>query len=567
VSARAAAAAFAVFAAACANPAPRPFAATAAPQAAESNALTRAHGPEVALAIRDVVAAGQSRSHELPRPDAFDLAGLYEPSYAPRWVDQDGRVTKAAHEAMRLLRDASADGLNPDDYGARKLLSMGATLDAGPSSPALARAMFDTALSEAVLLYLRHLHLGRIDPRTLGWRLTVPAHEHHFVGLLRNALDENRFAETAAGLAPALAQYRDLRATLARYRLLASARGPEPVFRAEKPLRPGDAAPGLAALRDRLATLGDLEHDTHTSERYDGALVEAVKRFQTRHGLTADGIVGGATQAALRVPIPWRVRQLELALERLRWLPDLGQRRLVALNIPMFHLLVWDTTGGTAGFGMRAIVGRAVKTRTPVFVEEMSAVIFRPYWNVPRSILLNEIFPDLERDPGYLDRQAMEIVRGPGDDAQPVRATADTLALLRQGSLRLRQRPGPQNALGLVKFVFPNAENVYLHGTPARHLFARDRRDFSHGCVRVEDPLALAEWVLAENPGWTRDRIVAAMEGTRSERIDLIRPIQVVLFYLTAMVMPEDGAIHFADDIYGHDARMDRALRGNPAGE
>jgi murein L,D-transpeptidase YcbB/YkuD len=295
--------------------------------------------------------------------------------------------------------------------------------------------------------------------------------------------------------------------------------------------------------------------------------VEGVRRFQIRHGLEPDGVLGKGTQAALRVPVAWRVRQIELALERLRWLPDFGARRLVAINIPMFRLWAWDSVPNDAPtLAMDVIVGRALSTQTPVFDEEMREVIFRPYWNVPGSILRNEILPLLERDPDYLRRQNMEIVRGPGDNAQQVETAADNLGLLRQGRLRVRQRPGPHNALGLVKFVFPNQENVYMHGTPAQTLFSRSRRDFSHGCVRVENPVALAEWALKENPEWTRDRIVSAMAATQSARVRLPRPIQVILFYTTAMVMPEDGTIHFADDIYRHDARLDRALaHSNPS--
>jgi murein L,D-transpeptidase YcbB/YkuD len=227
----------------------------------------------------------------------------------------------------------------------------------------------------------------------------------------------------------------------------------------------------------------------------------------------------------------------------------------------MFRLWAWDSVPDDApALAMDVIVGRALSTQTPVFDEEMREVIFRPYWNVPRSILRKEILPLLERDPDYLRRQNMEIVRGPGDNAQPVEATAENLVLLRQGTLRVRQRPGPHNALGLVKFVFPNEENVYMHGTPAQALFSRSRRDFSHGCVRVESPVALAEWTLKENPEWTRDRIVSGMASTQSAHVSLPRPIQVILFYTTAVVMPEDGTIHFADDIYRHDAGLGRAL-------
>jgi murein L,D-transpeptidase YcbB/YkuD len=220
------------------------------------------------------------------------------------------------------------------------------------------------------------------------------------------------------------------------------------------------------------------------------------------------------------------VRQIELALERLRWLPHLSDERLVALNIPMFRLWAWDAIppAGTPLFGMDVIVGRAGSTQD------------------------------------YLRREDMEIVRGAGDNATRVPLTADAVKRLKQGVLRVRQRPGPKNALGLIKFVFPNREDVYMHGTPAQALFARSRRDFSHGCVRVADPVALAEWVMKGLPDWTRDRILAATMGAETVHTKLPRPIQVILFYTTAAVMPEDGTIRFADDIYRQDVRLEQAL-------
>jgi murein L,D-transpeptidase YcbB/YkuD len=295
---------------------------------------------------------------------------------------------------------------------------------------------------------------------------------------------------------------------------------------------------------------------------YDGDLVEGVKRFQLRHGLTADGVLGKGTQAALAVPLGWRVRQIELALERLRWAPHLDPSRFLAVNIPMYRLWVWNgiPSNGAPAWGMNVIVGRALDHSTPVFVEQMRTVVFRPYWNVPPSILRGEILPALRRDAGYLDRQAMEVVAGQGDDAPALAFGPESIDLLARGKLRVRQRPGPRNALGLLKFVFPNDDNVYLHSTPSQALFSRSRRDFSHGCVRVEEPAKLAAWALEGQEGWTRERVAAAVAGDRQVRVGLARPIQVVLFYVTAAVMPEDGTVHFAEDIYGHDARLDRAL-------
>jgi murein L,D-transpeptidase YcbB/YkuD len=494
-----------------------------------------------------------------------ELTALYQVRRdAALWIDTTGRPSRQARESLILLRDAPSEGLDPADYRPDMLDTLAATLGTASSPIPRNVASFDVALSRAMLRYFRHLHLGRIDPRTIGFRWNVSAEGHDFAALLRSAVADDHIAETVAALRPSLVQYNVLRTMLTRYRSLAAdvSLGSPPAPAAA--VHPGEPYAELDILYRQLVMFGDLPigaQSVAVPETYRGDLVEGVRRFQIRHGLEPDGVLGKGTQAALRVPLAWRVRQIELALERLRWLPDLGARRLVAINIPMFRLWAWDSVPNDAPtLAMDVIVGRSLSTQTPVFDEEMREVIFRPYWNVPGSILRNEILPLLERDPDYLGRQNMEIVRGPGDNAQQVETAADNLGLLRRGTLRIRQRPGPHNALGLVKFVFPNQENVYMHGTPAQALFSRSRRDFSHGCVRVENPVALAEWALKENPEWTRDRIVSAMAGTQSAHVRLRRPIQVILFYTTAVVMPEDGTIHFADDIYRHDATLDRAL-------
>jgi murein L,D-transpeptidase YcbB/YkuD len=275
-----------------------------------------------------------------------------------------------------------------------------------------------------------------------------------------------------------------------------------------------------------------------------------------------DRLIGPKTAAALAVPLSWRVRQIELALERMRWLPDLSAGRLIAVNIPMFRLWAWDAvpTPDPADLTMAVIVGRALGTRTPVFADRLEYIVFRPYWNVPRSIVLNEILPAVRRGPDYLSRQNFEIVRGQTDDSPVLAPTAEHLAALARGEVRLRQRPGATNALGLIKFMFPNQNAVYMHDTPAPYLFDRSRRDFSHGCIRVEDPVALAEWALGRDPAWSESEIRAAMQGSSNRRVDLAEPIQVVIFYTTAAVEPDDGQVRFAEDIYQQDVRLDKAL-------
>jgi L,D-transpeptidase YcbB len=517
---------------------------------------------EVSTAIEALIDRGDPATKE----EKVDLRALYRPrAYSPLWLDAAGQPGVDAREAAAVLAGAADDGLDPSAYEHQERLGSSQRLKERSPAQAREQARFDVELSAAMMRYLRHLHIGRVDPRTIGFRLDVPRDEHDFAALIQTALAAHRVAETAATLRPPIAQYGWLRTLLARYRALAA----DPAFESAVPagatVRPGDPYPAAGLLYRQLVALGDLMPDTARSEpaaRYQGPLVDGVKRFQLRHGLESDGVLGKSTQSAIRTPIAWRVRQIELALERLRWLPHLSGDRLVAINIPMFRLWAWNTMppSDRPSLAIDVIVGRALRTQTPVFVEEMREVIFRPYWNVPVSILRGEILPIVARDPAYLRRQNMEIVRGPGDDARPVEFTPSHLTALRQGTLRLRQRPGPRNSLGLIKFAFPNPENVYMHGTPAQELFNRSRRDFSHGCVRVEDPVALAEWVLHDEPGWNRARIVAATEGTHTLHVPLTRPIGVVLFYTTAAVMPEDGTIRFADDIYRHDAKLDRAL-------
>jgi murein L,D-transpeptidase YcbB/YkuD len=514
----------------------------------------------------------------LASPDkAFDpgkeglklLAKIYaEGATEALWVDGSLRPTGAADQALAILHDASAEGLDPADYRAEGLWALRMKIEAASPPSARDAAAFDLSLSLSLIRYLRHFHRGRVNPLDIGFRLTLPPDEHDYAAMVREAAQPGRAEEIIAAIAPPLVQYRLLRAMLPKYRALALTEGttlpplgPAP----RKSIKPGDPADGLDTLRTRLIALGDLAATAapvSVPPVYQGDMVEGVRRFQDRHGFEADGVVGRATWAALSVPISWRVHQIELAMERMRWLPHLGERPFVAVNVPMFRLWAWDRVpeSGEPNFDMGVIVGKALNTRTPVFVEEMKYLIFRPYWNVPGSIVRNEILPILRRDPGYLEKQDMEIVDGQGDDAKLMEPRRENIERLAEGKLRLRQRPGAKNALGQVKFMFPNDENVYLHSTPAKALFGRARRDFSHGCVRVEDPVKLAEWALRDQPSWTRERILAAMEGTPSFRVNLTNPIRVVIYYVTAAVIPGDNRLHFAEDIYDHDGRLDRAL-------
>lgn len=256
-----------------------------------------------------------------------------------------------------------------------------------------------------------------------------------------------------------------------------------------------------------------------------------------------------------------RVERLTLALERLRWAPRNVQGRMIVVNVPSFELLAFDTPGGSPRVELRSrvVVGTAGRNPTPLLFDEMTMVEFWPWWNVPRSILLNEILPALRRNPDYLRARGMEIVNR-RDQVVGDRATPDLLNGLADGSLRVRQRPSRANALGVVKFLFPNTASVYAHDTPDRALFQRARRDFSHGCIRVEEAGSLAEWVMAREPGWTAERVQAALRGPTTRRVTLSQPIPVFIVYTTAVVRP-DGTVRYFDDLYRLDGPLAAALR------
>jgi RNA polymerase-binding protein DksA len=466
----------------------------------------------------------------------------------------------SAGNAISVLRAAETEGLAAEDYDVGYLDRAAGRLAAGPAASPAEVAAFDVALSLSMIRFLGDVHRGRVDPRHLGFDYHA-GREHDIGDVLRRAVATGRLSDALHEVQPTVAQYRRLRAALARYRALAREPTLVPI-RAVKVLRPGEPYPDLPRLGGLLHALGDLPDtpDACENDRYGAPLVEAVRRFQARHGLGVDGVVGPSTFRALNVPLRRRVRQIELALERLRWLPHAPLGKFLVVNVPAFRLVALEAaTAERPALQMAVVVGRAARTRTPLFADAVESVLFRPPWYPPRSIVWNEILPAVRRNPAYLAEQMLELVARGDDRAAPLPATAANLARLAAGSLLLRQRPGPQNALGLLKFELPNRYDVYLHDTPSRTLFARARRDFSHGCIRVEDPAGLAEFLLAPGP-WTRARIGEAMNGDRTFRVDLPAAVPVFIYYTTAIVR-HDGTVEFFEDIYGLDDVLARSLR------
>jgi len=481
--------------------------------------------------------------------------------HAPSFVEAVAphRATGSARDVLESIAGAGSRGLDPADYGVDALRM---ALDAPRDEAAAAR--FEVALALAWGRYLADAGHGRIDPRTLGYDLPQQRRRDTLEPALRAALAAPTAAAALDAIEPSLPIYRALRDALADWRGRAALPPAAPLPRPDRggKVVPGDEWSGVEALRERLRRAGDLDEadavapPADAAPRYDGALVDAVRRFQARHGLDADGAIGVHTLAALDVPIDRRVRQIELSLERLRWLGATPSGRFVAVNIPEFRLWAVDT--GRVVASMAVVVGRVV-SRTPVFVDEIEAVELNPYWNVPRSIAVNELYPKLVSDPGWLSAEHMELI-----GADPLQA-GDLRQALAAGTVRLRQRPGERNALGRVKLVMPNAHDVYLHDTPARALFGRSRRDFSHGCIRLERPLELAAFVLADRPDWPLERIQSTIATGRNHWVRPGMPVPVLIFYSTVN-RGADGRLRFVPDVYGLDAKLDAALMAGRPG-
>jgi L,D-transpeptidase YcbB len=503
---------------------------------------------------------------ELRWPDFTEyreqIRQFYGAAFALAWT-RNGAPTPQALALIQSLQRSEEKGLEAEDYDAAQWEARLERLSSS-TPPALEDlARFDLALTVSALRYVSHLRHGRLAPPEFQAGLKTSPFDA--AGFLKRYVVEA--ADVPSALAQAEPAWPGYRRALKAYQdYLALARGgeSEPLPRGDQDVYPDSSYAGVMQIAARLRRTGDLPADAKIArpEIYEEPLVAAVKKFEGRNGIEPDGILGPDTYKELDTPLAQRALQLKLSLERWRWLPqDLGPR-FITVNIPEFRLRAYEDRRAT--LTMRAIVGEALGHRTPMFADRMDTIVFRPYWNVPLSIQKNEVLPDIRKEPRYLLKHRMEVVNGAG---RIVTADTVTPAVLRQldaGELAVRQQPGPANALGLIKFVFPSQEAIYLHGTPEQNLFSAYRRDFSHGCIRLEDPSGLAAWVLRGHPMWTPARIADAMTGQNALSVRIARPIPVLILYNTAMV-EENGDVHFFDDIYGQDAALDKALRHSPA--
>jgi L,D-transpeptidase YcbB len=494
------------------------------------------------------------------------LQKFYEPTgYAPAWV-QGAQPVPQATALIEIFKVAGKKGLDPEDYDASRWEERVRALQ--DSSNGSAVAGFDVALTVCAMRYVSDLRIGRINPQHFKFGLSAEQKKYDLAQFVRDRIMTAASPQAVLDeVEPPFAAYRRTEQALAHYIELAHTDSGEKLPAVTKPIDPDQPYAGVSRLASFLRLVGDLPADStlpsdmHT---YGGPLVDAVKRFQRRHGLDADGRLGATTIKQLNVPLQDRVLQLQLTLERWRWLPAEFSAPPIIVNIPDFRLRALDENNNVA-MDMRVVVGKSMRTQTPVFTREMTYVVLRPYWNVPPSILRSEIVPAIQRDRSYIARKNYEVTTQDGKVVTSGEISDEVLTQLQARKLAVRQKPGPSNALGLLKLIFPNEHNVYLHSTPSQTLFSRSRRDFSHGCIRVEKPAELAAWALRNNPDWTLARVQQGMQSGRDDvTVNLVKRVPVFIVYGTALAY-ENGEVHFSDDIYGHDAKLAGALaKGYP---
>ncbi len=528
-------------------------------------ALTCGSLAQTAPRMQSLVSAGKLDGMRWPNFSDYRpwLQKLYEPTgFAPVWV-QGTTPSPQARAMIDLFAHAWQKGLEPDDYDASRWAQRLESLNGSGGDP----AAFDVALSVCAMRYVSDLHIGRINPRHLQFDLTVEAKKYDLAQFVRDKLlPASDVPAVMREVEPPFNTYRRTEEALVRYTTLAQSDDGEKLPVPAKAIDTGQAYAGIPQLVRRLKLVGDLPADFQAanSETYGGDVAEGVKRFQRRHGIDDDGRLGPSTVKQLNVPLADRVRQLKLTLERWRWLPTEFSAPPIIVNIPDFRLRALDENNKIA-LEMPVVVGKAIPTQTPVFTRDMTFVVLRPYWNVPPGLFGRTIIPAIKKDRSYISKKNFEVTTMDGKVVTSGVISDDVLAQLQARKLTVRQKPGPDNSLGLVKLMFPNEYSVYLHSTPQQDLFEKSRRDFSAGCVRVAKPAELTAWVLRNNPGWSLERVQQGMQsGPDNVTVTLAKRVPVFILYGTAIGY-DNNDVHFYEDIYGHDAKLAQALaKGYP---
>jgi murein L,D-transpeptidase YcbB/YkuD len=451
------------------------------------------------------------------------------------WLDDKGVHQPRVSALLDAVANADSDAINVSALPLADLNRALHAIEDKPTADELADA--DVLLSSAFVAYGEDMLTGQVSPAGLAQAWHINSQDEKVDSALALTIREDDLSAGLVRMRPQDPGYDSLRTALGEYRALA-AKGAWPTIPKGKALKPGDTdSPArLDSLRGRLRAEGYLTSDSVAAPgKYDRTLAGAVADFQVRHSIAVDSMLGGETLDALNVPVNYRVAQIASNLERYRWMPRSLGSRYIIVNVPQFYLQAYDS--GQKSLEMKVIVGQEYEDKaTPVFSDSMEFVVFRPYWNVTPNIAAKEIFPKAAADPNYLAANDMEVYNDHGRRA-------------------VRQRPGPKNSLGFVKFLFPNDYNIYLHDTPNHELFQKDVRAFSHGCIRVEKPSELAQWAL----GWPADKVDAAMHGADNHSVTLPRKIPVYIVYFTTFV--QGGQLNFGNDLYDRDSKLVQQMK------
>ncbi|MEO0328023.1 MAG: L,D-transpeptidase family protein [Pseudomonadota bacterium] len=509
--------------------------------------------PSVALAtINQSIAVELDRRAKLPggktqKKRLGEINAYYKANeYKPVWLS-DNKPTQKARQLIQLLRRAPEDGLNPADYDVEALFQKVNIYD-----PAT-QADFDVHLSNAFVAYAQHLNVGRVDPSSVTRENVIYPAALSVETILNQGKSTSNIIAYSRLLAPHTPRYQRLRSALSQYRGIAANGGWDRIEEGEV-LKPGMEDDRVPGLRKRLAVSGDYKGALDIqSTLYDELLVKAVKYFQWRHGLDVDGVIGGNTLKQLNVLVEDRIAMMEYNLERRRWMQDDYGSYYIFANLAD---QVVKVVKNEKTLHAELIQVGLPYHRTPVFTDEMEYIEINPYWNVPKSIATNELLPKLKQNPGKLASQNYEVL----SNGNVISPTAVSWGNYSKGNFpfRLRQRPGEGNALGRIKFMFPNTFNVYLHDTPSKSNFDKSSRFFSHGCLRLQDPLKMAE-VLLGAQGWDRARINGVVASKKRTVVKLEKTIPVHIAYLTSWVN-KDGSVHFRRDVYERDTVLGKAL-------
>jgi L,D-transpeptidase YcbB len=490
--------------------------------------------------------------------DASIASSIVVPDFYERREFQLAWVKQSLIEDLfRAIRESEADGLDPRDYHLAALERLRRGLEASPTSPPAMLADFDILLTDALVRIDYHLMFGKVDPERLepSWNMSREISGYEPAVSIQQALDSESLYQAIDHEKPKHPFYTDLKAALAVYRAIKAAGG-WPQVPPGPPLKLGMVDERVPTLRRRLSLTGDLaprfaEH----SQVFDGVLAEAMKAFQRRHGLAADGALGRETLAALNVPVEERIQQLLVNLERGRWVVHTLENTFIVVNVAGYHS--YYIKDGRMVWQGRAQVGRPYR-QTPTFKSEMTYLVFNPTWTVPPTILAQDYLPFLKQDPGYVQRKGLKVIDRTGRAVEPGQVDWSRYSSSYSPYL-LRQDPGPKNALGRVKFIFPNDHAVFLHDTPNQKLFDRTERAFSSGCIRVENALELARLLLNDEVRWDRKAINRVIGSGKTRTISLHERVPVLLLYLTAWVAP-DGQVNFGHDLYDRDRLVQKGL-------